>query len=59
RHTLRPSRIERYKKIQNKANSTNAGNKVKDTPEAAQLNNQSSIIDNQWKGEPNLTDKMT
>ncbi|MHC4212993.1 MAG: hypothetical protein ACYSWP_06405 [Planctomycetota bacterium] len=39
--------------MQNEPNSNNEGNKLKDPPEAAQLNNQSSIIDNQWKGEPN------
>ncbi len=36
-------------KTQNEPNSTNAGNKLKDPPKAAQLNNQSSIINNQLK----------
>ena len=33
-----------YEKMQNETNSTNAGNKLKDPPKAAHLNNQSSII---------------
>jgi hypothetical protein len=47
---------------QNEPNSTNAGNKLKAPPKAAQLNNQSSIIDiedpprrNQCKGEHNFS----
>ncbi len=35
--------------MQNEPNSTNAGNKLKDPPQAAQLNNQSSIINNHCK----------
>ncbi len=33
---------------------TNPGSKLKDPPKTTQLNNQSSIITNQWKGEPNF-----
>ena len=40
--------------IQNKPNSTNAAYKLKGPPKVAQLNNQLSIINYQWKGEPNL-----
>ncbi len=40
-------------KMQNEPNYRNEGNKVKAPPKEAQLNNQSSIITNQWKNEPN------
>ena len=39
--------------IQKEPNSTNTGNKLKEPPKVAQLNNQSSIINYQLKGEPN------
>ena len=45
--------------MQNKPNLTNEGNKLKAPPKAAQLNNQSSIITNQLKGEPNFTPNAT
>ena len=35
-------------------NFTNISNKLKEPPKVAQLNNHSSIINNQLKGEPNL-----
>ena len=48
----RESRIEN---MQNKPNSTNAAYKLKGPPKVAQLNYQSSIINYQWKDEPNFT----
>jgi hypothetical protein len=44
--------------MQNKPNSTNPGYKLKGPPKATQLNNQSSIINNQWKGEPNSPSRI-